>query len=390
MPKALICGAGKIGRGFVAHLLARSNFEIYFLDAVPVLVDQLNAAKRYPVYLAGKDQCDVVEFKQAFLPQDQELGSVLEEIDVIVSCVGARHIQATVESLLPFLQERKSHEPINWFICENATKPAETIKHTLCFQQSQEWQLRVEEEIGLIETQVLRSGMNVDETIAEREPLAVKMQDWWTLPADADAVKGKPPEFIGLELKHNFKNELQRKLYTFNGLNGPIAYMGFVYGHELMDRAANDPALQAFYDAIQDESAYGLVHEHDFDPDEHRAFQALARKKYADPQLADSIIRNAADSARKLGAQERLLGPALLCFKHGREPRAYARAIAAALLFKNDDDGTNSVQQYLQEQGINETLAQYCGLEPSHPLVKMISDAYTELQLNHKEALRCN
>ncbi len=384
MPKALICGAGKIGRGFIAHLLSRSDYAIYFLDVAPGLIDALNTHKSYPVYLAGKDGSEQVHLEQAFLPEDAGLAGLCEELDVMVSCVGARHIQATVETLLPLLQARQSQTAINWFICENADRPAALIKKTLCDGQSAAWQARVDNEIGLIETQVLRSGMCVDTALAQDEPLAVKMQDWWTLPADADAVKGARPVIEGLVWKHQFENELQRKLYTFNGLNGPIAYMGALHGHQLMDQAATDPQLQSFYDEIQAESAHGLINEYGFDSEEHAAFQAVARKKYADPALADSVDRNAQDTARKLGMRERLLGPALLCFKHGREPVAYAQAIAAALQYEAaaDDVGSQAVQDSLRDLGLAATVQHFAGIAADHPLIGLIINAY-EQQCSH-------
>jgi mannitol-1-phosphate 5-dehydrogenase len=58
MPRALICGSGKIGRGFIAHLLSCSNYEIYFFDVSRQLVDALNTAGSYKVYLAGQQRVD--------------------------------------------------------------------------------------------------------------------------------------------------------------------------------------------------------------------------------------------------------------------------------------------------------------------------------------------
>ncbi|MEJ7679095.1 MAG: hypothetical protein WKG06_14815 [Segetibacter sp.] len=56
-------------------------------------------------------------------------------------------------------------------------------------------------------------------------------------------------------------------------------------------------------------------------------------KKYTDPTINDQIERNANDTRRKLSKEERLVGPALLCLKHGRIPYAYAKAIAAAYYY---------------------------------------------------------
>jgi mannitol-1-phosphate 5-dehydrogenase len=229
--------------------------------------------------------------------------------------------------------------------------------------------------LGLVETQVLRTGMPARDEVLAGEPLALRMQDWWTLPLDADAFVGPVPEVTGFRPRPQFRNELLRKLYTFNGVNGPIAYVGWANGFTLLHESAL--AYPAFFTAIREEAAYGLVREFGLDEGEQRAFAALAMKKYTDPALQDRIERNAADTRRKLGRHERLLGPALLCLKHGRLPQAYARAIAAAYAYNGSpDDGTRAVQRIVAEQGIEAAVQQVSGLEPSGPLYDLIVEAY--------------
>ncbi|NRA37079.1 MAG: hypothetical protein HRU15_02975 [Planctomycetes bacterium] len=237
--KVLIYGAGKIGRGFIGQIMQRSACEIYFVDAVPALIDALNEAGSYNVHIAGCPQdTERISFAGAFIGDDPALANVYEDVDLIVSCVGARFIADTAASIKKRLQARTSRRAFNWIICENAVEPASLIRSVLLDSTDQKWLSYVAEHIGLIETQVLRSGMPVDKELAEKEPLAVKMQNWWTLPADADAVRGQLPHIEGLQLRTNFANELKRKLYTFNGLNGPIAYMGKISGYEIMHEAA--------------------------------------------------------------------------------------------------------------------------------------------------------
>ena len=193
------------------------------------------------------------------------------------------------------------------------------------------------------------------------------------LPCDADAFRGPLPAIPGLSPRRHFEHELKRKLYTFNGLNGPIAYLGWARGHHLMDRAANDPAMQDLLLQVRGESAHGLIAEFGFDPVEHAAFQSIAWEKYRNPALADAIERNARDSARKLGAGERLVGPALLALKHGREPFGYAAAIAAALAYDGSDDaGTQAVRAEVDAQGPAAALYRHAGLAPGHPLVGLV------------------
>ena len=259
-------------------------------------------------------------------------------------------------------------------ICENAVEPAGSIRTILAAHATKRLC-----RVGLVETLILRSGMPPDEALLAADPLAVRMSNWWTLPADGDAFTGEPPAIRGLEPRSPFINELKRKLYTFNGLNGPIAYLGYAAGFRYLHEAATAPTLEPLLREIHAESAHGLLGEFGEDPSEHRSFQALAWNKYRDPVLADTLERNARDSFRKLGPEERLIGPAQLCLKHGRSPKAYAAAIVAAIAYDGSaDPGTRRVQELLAAGGVREVLQQVCELGDDAPLMALVEDVWRE------------
>ena len=239
----------------------------------------------------------------------------------------------------------------------------------------QEFKEFVSTKIGLIETQVLRTGMLANPEIISQEPLALRMQDWWTLPLDKDAFIGPIPEVKGFAPKTNFANELVRKLYTFNGTNGPIAFIGWANGYTILHEAAL--AFPEFFKLIQEESAHGLVHEFGLDEKEQRNFMSLAMKKYTDPTINDQIERNANDSKRKVSKEERLVGPALLCLKHGRKPEAYAKAIAAAYYYMAHRMREPArCRKPLLQIGIEEAVKKYSSLDESLPLYQLIVTSY--------------
>ena len=47
--KAVMYGAGNIGRGFIGQLLSQSGYDTAFVDVVPAVIEQLNTQHRYPV-----------------------------------------------------------------------------------------------------------------------------------------------------------------------------------------------------------------------------------------------------------------------------------------------------------------------------------------------------
>lgn len=376
--EVLIIGAGKIGRGFIAHLFYRSGYRIWLLDASKKIVALLNQAKKYRVDIAGETE-DVTEYvviEEAFsLDEQQKIAKLIGRIDIIVTSVGATNIESVAKYIREILVTAKRKETLNWVICENANNPAKKIKAILLQNATPFFEEFVNAKLGLIETQVLRTGMQAKEEVMKKEPLALRMQNWWTLPFDKEAFIGPIPEVEGFHPTKNFSNELVRKLYTFNGTNGPIAYIGWANGYKILHEAAL--AYPQLFAEIQEESAFGLIHEFGLDEQEQREFMALAMKKYTDPALNDQIERNANDTKRKLSKDERLVGPASLCLKHGRIPFAYAKAIAAAYAYNGSTDpGTRQVQETIQQRGIELAIKKYSSIDESSSLYKLILESY--------------
>lgn len=373
----LIIGAGKIGRGFIAHLFFRSGYKIWLVDASKEIVDLLNKEKKYRIDLASEenDTTEYVNIEEAFTLDDKEqIADLITSVDIIASSVGANHIEKLAAYMKDvFIQSQRS-SPLNWIICENANNPAKKIRAVLLQDAPPDFEDFIRTKLGLVETQILRTGMSAKEEVARKESLALRMQNWWSLPLDKDAFVGAIPNVEGFSPKVNFQNELTRKLYTFNGTNGPIAYIGWANGFTIIHEAAL--AYPQFFREIQEEAAFGLINEFGLDEQEQREFMAEAMKKYTDPALNDQIERNAADTKRKLSKEERLLGPALLCLKHGRTPYYYAKAIAAAYAYKGSDDGTQQVQEAIKEMGISNAIKKISEIDESCPLYDLIIEAY--------------
>lgn len=374
----LIIGAGKIGRGFIAHLFYRSAYQLWFLDTSKEIVELLNKEKKYRIDIAkeGKDLTEYIKVKDAFTLDDKKkVAEVISNIDIMASSVGAANIERVARYIKDIFIESGRKKKLNWIICENANNPAKRIKDILLQNVDSKFKKFVTTKLGLIETQVLRTGMSANEEVIIKEPLALRMQDWWLLPLDKDAFIGEIPDVKGFSPKTDFSNELIRKLYTFNGTNGPISYIGWANGYRILHESAL--AFNGFFSEIQEESAYGLINEFGFEEKEHREFMALAMKKYSDPTLNDQIERNAYDTKRKLSKEERLIGPALLCLKHGRLPSAYAKAIAAAYYYNGSkDEGTREVQETVKHKGIEEAIKKISSIDESCELFNLIVESY--------------
>ena len=55
MMKAVMYGAGNIGRGFIGQLMSQSGYHVSFIDVNMQVIDALNARGEYPVEILEND-----------------------------------------------------------------------------------------------------------------------------------------------------------------------------------------------------------------------------------------------------------------------------------------------------------------------------------------------
>ena len=53
--KAIMYGAGNIGRGFIGQLLSESGYEVVFMDINKEVIDTLNKNKCYPINIVSNE-----------------------------------------------------------------------------------------------------------------------------------------------------------------------------------------------------------------------------------------------------------------------------------------------------------------------------------------------
>jgi mannitol-1-phosphate 5-dehydrogenase len=385
-PFALIFGAGKVGRGFLGHLLSRSGYQLWFVDRDAALVERLEAARRYPLLLLrSPPEPMAVEDVRALPAGDSD--SVAERFaraEVVLTAVGGPHLPDVARQIARGIERRWGaavETPLNILIGENYYRPADLLRQQIRQHLAAPAHPYFDRWIGLVELQILRSCIEPPADLAAQDPLWVRVSDEWRLPADGDAIKGDPPPIEGLQPVPNFQGGLERKLYTYNAANAAIAYTGFLKGYALLADAANDPQILGLARGVCAEAGAALVRRHDFDPDEQRAFAEGCLAKYQDRAIVDPIERNARDPLRKLGRQDRLLGPACLCLEYGIAPEHLATAIAAALQYDPPaDPAAQRLQQRLQTEGLPVVLKEVCGIDPDAELGEKIRARYPRVR----------
>lgn len=364
--EAVVFGAGRTGRGLAAALCARSGVPVTLVDRDAALVEQLRAAGAYRVATLGGGSREVRPTLVADL-DDVAWHAALQRAAIGFTAVVGTNLGALAAALAAPLAARAAAGRFDLVTCENLTGAARVLREAVLAAAAPASRGVIAANVGFAEAMVLTTSLGPAD--AARDPLEVRTQDSWRLPLDGDALRGDGVRAIaGLEPLPGFGRQLQRKIFTYNGINGVVSYLGAERGHSLLADAACDPSIAPLARQAGEEASAALCAEFGFDRDEQARWAADAMAKFMDPLIPDPIGRNAGDPARKLGRDDRLVGPALLALAHGIQPLALARGIAAAARYR--DAGAPTL---LERHGsLAAVLRATAGLDASHPLVALV------------------
>jgi mannitol-1-phosphate 5-dehydrogenase len=370
MKKAVMYGAGNIGRGFIGQLLSQSGYEVVFLDINEAVISRLNADHEYPVRListAGAEE-STVHHVRGVNSMDAELAAhEIATADLVATAVGANilpRIAPVIANALVLRWQGDNTAALNIIICENLMNAHKVLEALLLSELPVELHSRFHESVGLVEASIGRMVPVTTEAMQEGNITRVWAEPYAELPVDLDGFKGPLPEIIGMKPFSPFEFFIERKLYMHNMSHAILAYLGRLMGHEYIWQAVRDKRVADVARGALAESAGALSRKHNILLDELTAFSADLMLRFDNPLLGDTAVRVGRDTVRKLDPSDRLVGALFLCQQQGITPDYIACGIAAALLFGAEGDGASArVQQSLVENGLEATLLEYCKID---------------------------
>lgn len=379
-PTVVQFGAGAIGRGFLGQLWTEGGYEVVFVDVQDDLIAALNQKQSYPLRLVESDGSTTLSIApvRAVSARDSELvARELAGCAFACTAVGVS-VFTRLAPLIAAGVEQRAHQgnptPLNVLCCENQKNAASLLRQEVARHFSENV------DIAFVDASVGRMVPPPTPELLSEDSLLIVSEAYKELPIDASAWRGSVPGMPGLLPKQNFEGYVARKLFTHNGGHALLAYHGWLKGFEYVWQCADDNELQSELCGLWNEVRPALVSAYGFDADEQEAHEADLLRRFRNRALGDTVIRVGRDPARKLRADDRLVGAALLCQSQGIEPRYAARAIAAALCFRPPDDaGAGIVQEELQRRGVVGALGTLSGIAATSPLAGLVEDAYNVL-----------
>lgn len=386
MGYSVIFGAGKIARGFIAHLLYLSGENFVFVEKAQALVELINKNRQYTVNILGASEKNAVikDVKALSFEDEKEVAAAIAKADAIFTAVGGKNLNEIVPLLVKGLKARfdvGNNDPMNIITCENWKLPADLLQKGIMEQLSHEYLEIFLKRVGITEAVVMRSAIEADAEMLKTDPLVVNVQDFWELPLDASRIKGNLPPVRGIKLVESFEGFLERKFYTYNAANGTVSYLGYIKGYEKIADAAHDADILEILSGVYNETSRALSVKHKISLEEQLAFTKTSLKKLQDYTIVDYIERNARDPIRKVGPDDRLVGSARLVLDYGFTPHNLAAAIAAALYYDNPVDPIALELKNIREaKGVDYILENICKIEPGEKLETIIKQKINELK----------
>jgi mannitol-1-phosphate 5-dehydrogenase len=342
MKTAVMYGAGNIGRGFLGQLFYNSGYHTVFIDIDKTVIDELNRCKEYPLKIVSNDFVEetVIGNVSGILGTDSKaVIDAIAECDIMCTAVGVNVLPHITQNIADGIRKRsETGNELNIIICENKIDADIYMKGMVKEKLDSPYYVYLEEKVGFVEASVGRMVPVMTEEMKEGNILKVWVEPFCTLPVSKDAFKGKIPEIKGVKAEPRFEYYIQSKLFLHNMGHCLTAYLGRLNGLTYIYEAIENANIRQIVTGAMNSSAEALSLEHGKPLDEVKAYAADLINRFGNRHLKDTVERVGRDLKRKLGENDRLVGAARLCRKHGIDNTYMKIGIASALLFGEEYD----------------------------------------------------
>ena len=174
--KAVMYGAGSIGRGFIGALFSEIGYEVVFIDVNDDVIHLINKEKTYPQIIMNEEQpVHWIKNIRAVDGKDSEaVSNEIADADIIATALGA----AVLEKVAPVIAqgllkrwEKESSNTLDILICENLMDADVLLRDYLLKALPEDKHALFEKNVGLVETSIGRMVPPADpDLIPEDEP----------------------------------------------------------------------------------------------------------------------------------------------------------------------------------------------------------------------------
>ena len=385
--KIVLIGAGNIGKGYLADLFFSRGYHLVFLAHSLEQTLSMRREGKYPFYKIHNDG----KIEERFISGYEVYSTAAEREQCIKALCETDYasvhlypksypdIAALIAEAVKRKVKKAEQRTLDVLLCVNSIRPAKLFRQLILEHlQTQEQKDYFEQNIGLVEALTNRGGYEPGEAFLREHPNAVMVSEGEILPVDGAAFKGEIPQDAPLEILDRFEARLIHKLWSGNMRHLSVALYAHHLGASVIWKGAQSAYARMCIEQAGQEAIFAVTKEFDFTREELEAGDHYSDLEQYWDQLQrkqdnDSVYRVAADPIRKLQKEERLVGPALCCIRHGKLPYFIARSIALMYRFRNEkDEQAVELGSYVEEHGLPAALEKYSGLSDQQPEEKLL------------------
>lgn len=226
----------------------------------------------------------------------------------------------------------------------------------------------------------------IDRIVPGQDPdagLNVKIETFyeWVVDKTPFAEHGHP-EIPAIHWVDNLTPYIERKLFTVNTGHAAAAYYGHVRGKATVDEALADEDIRAIVHDCLAETSNLIVKKHSIGVQEQKDYVDKIIKRISNPMLKDVVERVGRAPLRKLGRNERFVGPAFELAEMGEKVDALLGAMEQAFYFTDVEGDEESVElgKILKENDAKSVVEKVCGLKDGDKLFSKVIDVVEKVQ----------
>ncbi|MBP0990345.1 MAG: mannitol dehydrogenase [Oscillospiraceae bacterium] len=368
MKKAVMYGAGNIGRGFIGQVLHDSGYEVVFIDVNMDIVNALNSKRQYTQLIVSENGTKEVIIDNVRAVDGRIAEAVVDEIatcEFMATSLGANVLRFVAGNIAEGIKKRAAAgaPPLNILICENLMDAAKYLRGLLepHFSGSE---IDLLNNTGLVETVIGRMVPALTPEMQAGDITKIAVEPFCELPVNKDGFKGEIPYVKYMIPFSPFAFYEERKLYIHNMGHAITAYFGYLKGYKYIYEAIADKDIFARAQRAMTATAAAIAKYYNQDVNALNDNVNDLLHRFANKALGDLVVRVGQDPMRKLMPLDRFIGAINRCKSVGAPYGDILNAVAAALKFDCETDKTAPVlQEKIKTTGAAAFLSEYCGLD---------------------------
>ena len=369
-PTLVVYGAGNIGRGIVSLLFLQAGYRLQFYRRNVQALLEMQTKGGYVIHSQSPARTmgmttPVREFE--VLTGERALIQALADTDLMACCIYPTAFQDAARILACAVCHRAKvgiGQPLNVLLCCNEPMGSGQLQALLQSELDRLGCPALTAQVGIVPVAVYSVGFHPE----TGGPYDVAVSEHGYLDGDKAAFLGEPVRIPGLHWVDGVEARLYRKLYLGNLFHTLAAVYGAEKGYQRIGQCYGDRKIRTQITAAFAESEAAVLRTWHFDEKEHRQWREMMLRKMQVPSQ-DEVDRVIRDLRRKLGREERLIGPILLCLQQNL-PSFDLVVGAAAALSRLAQEQTDFAEAFAGNPA--DAVAQVCGLKKSEPTEKRL------------------